>query len=137
MPKRNATSPQANFTLTGSHYGTQLYAYAAGPCTSAAYCDDTPLQWSNTRPAVNGILTFHIGTDTPSFGGLNFIGAYHGGDFEAGETNYLLGAADTDWTKAFTVCDWANYPTLKTITYHGTDSSCVPVTVRAVQVGSF
>ena len=133
----NASSPQANFTLTGNHYGTQLYAYETGPCTSAAYCDPSLLLWSNDEPAANSLLTFHLGVDEPSFGGLAFYGAYHGGDFEAGESNYLVGASDTDLTKAFTVCNWATNPEIQTIAYHGTNSSCVPVTVEAIQAPGY
>lgn len=133
----NASSPQANFTLTGDHYGTQLYTYETIPCTSAASCATGLAQWSNNEPVANSPLTFRLGVEEPSFGGLAFYGQYTGGDFEAGETNYLVGADDTDFTKAFTVCNYGPDPSIQLIAYHGTNSSCVPVTVTAVQVGSF
>ncbi|KAH9906405.1 hypothetical protein F4778DRAFT_778799 [Xylariomycetidae sp. FL2044] len=128
--------PRANFTLTGNHYGTQLYGYKPAVCTSAGFCPSDPpsLQWSNDEPEDNRALTFHQGVDAPSFGGLAFYGAYRGGDFEAGEANFLVGAADTDLAAAFTVCDGVDNPSISVLAYHGTNSSCVPVTVRAVQV---
>ncbi|KAI1333880.1 hypothetical protein F5Y15DRAFT_403751 [Xylariaceae sp. FL0016] len=131
----NASTPRANFTLSGSHYGTQLYAYAAGICTSAASCpsDPPPLTWSNDEPVDNEYLTFHSGVDEPNFGGLAFYGAYHGGDPEAGEDNYLVGSGDLDLTGAFSVCDLTTNADTKILTYHGTDSSCIAVTVKAIQ----
>jgi hypothetical protein len=133
----NASSPRANFTLTGNHYGTQLYAYETGPCTSAASCDETPLQWSNDEPEADSLLTFHLGIDEPTFGGLNFYGAYRGGDFEAGESNYLVGQSDADLTKAFSVCDWDVNTELQVLAYHGTNTSCVAVTVNAYQAPGY
>ncbi|CAJ2509384.1 Uu.00g144100.m01.CDS01 [Anthostomella pinea] len=133
----NATaSPQANYTLSGSHYGTQLYAYRPGICTSMASCPTDPpaLQWSNDEPVDGAPLTFHIGVDEPNFGGLGFYGAYHGGDFEAGTDNYLVGGGDTDLAGAFSVCDLAANSAVKLLTYHGANSSCVAVTVNAYQV---
>lgn len=133
----DVTLPRANFTLTGNHYGTQLYAYAKGACTSPHGCPEDILQWSNDEPQADSPLTFHLGVDAPSFGGLAFYGAYHGTDWEAGESDYLVGAADTDLTKAFTVCDWPDNADFKVLAYHGTNSSCLPVTVRAFQVPGF
>lgn len=72
--------------------------------------------------------------DEPSFGGLAFYGAYKGGDFEAEQLNYLVGAYDTDFTKAFAVCDWDLNAAVKVVAYHGSNSSCVPVIVEATQV---
>ncbi|KAI0143797.1 hypothetical protein GGR57DRAFT_339926 [Xylariaceae sp. FL1272] len=131
----NASSPRANFTLSGSHYGTQLYTYKPGICTSAASCPTDPpnLVWSNDSPVDNQYLTFHQGVDQPNFGGLAFYGAYHGGDFEAGESNYLVGAGDSDLTAAFSVCDLTTNTDIRILSYHGTNSSCVPVTVTAYQ----
>jgi hypothetical protein len=133
----NATSPRANFTLVGNHYGTQLYAYAVGACTSPHGCPEDVLEWSNNEPQANSLLTFHVGVDEPSFGGLAFYGAYHGTDWEAGETDYLIGAGDTDFTKAFSVCDWPDNAEVKVLAYHGTNASCVGVTVNAFQVPGF
>lgn len=133
----NVSSPRANFTLTGNHYGTQLYAHEIVPCTSSAFCPQGLAQWSNDKPVENSVLKFHLGVDEPSFGGLAFYGQYTGGDFEAGETDYLVGADDTDFTKAFTVCDFGDDASTQVIVYHGTNSSCVPVTVTAVQVEGF
>jgi hypothetical protein len=129
----NATSPRANFTLTGNHYGTSLYAYDTAPCTSAESCDTSLIPWSNDSPAANSPLAFHMGVDEPSFGGLAFYGVYTGGDFEAGERNYLVGAQDSDLTKAFSVCDSETTKGIQLIAYHGTNSSCVAVTIEAVQ----
>lgn len=131
------SSPQANFTLAGNHYGTQLYAYSQGPCTSAASCDSSLLQWSNDEPSSNSLLTFHQGVDEPTFGGLALFGKYAGGDFEAAEEDYLIGEDDTDFTKAFAVCDWVVNPEIQVVVYHGTNSSCVPVIVTASQVPGF
>ncbi|KAK8087852.1 hypothetical protein PG997_002813 [Apiospora hydei] len=109
-----APTPRANYTLTGNHYGTQLYAYASLPCTSPTGCPgSTRLQWSNVSPqsaepatAAPAAMTFQQGVQQPSFGGLAFYGEYTGGDFAAGETNYLVGAGDSDFTKAWALCDY-------------------------------
>lgn len=133
-------TPPANFTLVANHYGTQLYAYAAAPCGSSAFCDATRLLWSNDSPVAGRALTFHPGRDAPNFGGLAFYGAYHGGDFAAGESNFLVGAADTQLDGAFALCPWAPNPVVRVLTYRGSgggrggNSTCVPVTVSATQV---
>lgn len=128
--------PRANFTLTANHYGTQLYAYAPAPCGSSAFCDAARLLWSNDSPAPGRALTFHPGRDAPNFGGLAFYGAYRGGDFAAGEANFLVGAADTQLDGAFALCPWAPNPLVRVLTYRGAgrNASCVPVTVSATQV---
>jgi len=95
------------------------------------------LTWSNDEPKVNSLLSFHVGVEEPTFGGLRFLGVYTGGDFEAGESNYLIGAEDTDWTRSWTVCGLDTNEAIQLITYQGTNGSCVPVTIRAVQVGAF
>ncbi|KAI0481346.1 hypothetical protein GGR56DRAFT_672364 [Xylariaceae sp. FL0804] len=137
----NATaSPAANFTLSASHYGTQLYAWYPGLCTSAAYCPPSPVpnqRWSNDEPVANRPLTFHPGLDEPNFGGLALYGAYRGGDPEAGETNYLVGEGDSDFTAAFALCDWTVNPEIKVLGYHGTNASCEAVTVNAYQVAGY
>lgn len=141
-----APTPRANYTLIGNHYGTQLYAYATLPCTSPTGCPGSSmLQWSNTSPASAEAsppakaLTFQQGVQQPSFGGLAFYGEYTGGDFAAGETNYLVGAGDSDFTKAWALCDYTegNPARYDVLTYHGAgpfDVACKPVTVRANQV---
>ncbi|KAK8083841.1 hypothetical protein PG996_002622 [Apiospora saccharicola] len=141
-----APTPRANYTLIGNHYGTQLYAYATLPCTSPTGCPGSSmLQWSNASPASGEpspaakALTFQQGVQQPSFGGLAFYGEYTGGDFEAGETNYLVGAGDSDFTKAWALCDYpeGNPARYDVLTYHGAgefDAACKPVTVRASQV---
>lgn len=141
-----APAPRANYTLVGNHYGTQLYAYAALPCTSPTGCPGSAvLQWSNASPASAEAapparaLTFRQGVQHPSFGGLAFYGEYTGGDFAAGETNYLVGAGDSDFARAWALCDYpqGNPPRHDVLTYHGAAgfaADCKPVTVRANQV---
>ncbi|KAK7989911.1 hypothetical protein PG989_010226 [Apiospora arundinis] len=138
--------PRANYTLVGNHYGTQLYAYSPLLCTSPTGCPGSfVMQWSNASPQTADAnpapkaLTFNQGVQTPSFGGLAFYGEYTGGDFAAGETNYLVGAGDSDFTKAWALCDYpqGNPPRQNVLTYHGAagfDAACKPVTVRANQV---
>jgi hypothetical protein len=116
-----------NYTLLGNHYGTQLYAHLTG------HTPDVKLDYSNDSPMENAPLSFHIGTDHPNAGGLGFYGKYVSSDADAGQYNYLVGDADTDFTKAFSVCVNAQNTQTRLLVYHGTDSSCEFVTVRAVQ----
>ncbi|KAK7941349.1 uncharacterized protein PG986_013736 [Apiospora aurea] len=121
-----APTPRANYTLTGNHYGTQL----------GAMC---PPQSAEPETAAPAAMTFQQGVQQPSFGGLAFYGEYTGGDFAAGETNYLVGAGDSDFTKAWALCDYpqGNPPRYDVLTYHGAaafDAACKPVVVRANQV---
>ncbi|KAK8126563.1 uncharacterized protein PG998_002322 [Apiospora kogelbergensis] len=112
-PEYAGPGPRANYTLVGNHYGTQLYAYSPLLCTSPTGCPGSQtMQWSNASPQSAeaspppAALTFQQGVQTPSFGGLAFYGEYTGGDFAAGETNYLVGASDSDFTKAWALCDY-------------------------------
>lgn len=123
----NVGSFAANYTLVGNHYGTQLYAHSTGRTP------DIKLDYSNEPPQENTPLSFHLGVDTPNVGGLAFYGKYVSSDFAAGQSNFLLGDDDTDFTKAFSVCVNPENTQTKLLVYHGTDSSCEPVVVRAQQ----
>lgn len=122
----DVSDPQANFTLSANRYGSQLYAYFAEAGTEAPL-----VQWSNVPPTDNEPFTFKVGITYPTYGGIAFYAHYQGVDFVRGYDNYLIGYAETDLTKSFNVCD--DSAGNKVLVYHGTDSSCVAVSVHAAQ----